>query len=84
MQAEERQRTAEALYRAANSDADTFQAALLIPEVRKRIEAALGRRLSDTELRAMIDNNRTEALYWYGYAQRLEAAHGTAEGQPGG
>src|SRR5215213_11238510 len=74
LQAGERQRTAEALYRAANSDADTFQAALLIPEIRKKIEAALGRRLSDTQLRALIDSNRTEAVYWYGYAQRLGLA----------
>ncbi len=51
----ERYRTTEALYKAANSDADTFQAALLIPEVRKKIEAALGKRLSDDQLRALID-----------------------------
>ena len=82
LQAGERQRTAEALYKAANSDADTFQAALLIPEVRKKIEAALGRRLSDTQLRALIDSNRTEAVYWYDYAQRLGVAHGAAEGRP--
>ena len=70
-QPRERYRTTEALYKAANSDADTFQAALLIPEVRKKIEAALGRRLSDAQLRALIDNNRTEAIYWYGYLRRL-------------
>jgi hypothetical protein len=65
-----RYRTTEALYKAANSDADTFEAALLIPEVRKKIEAALGRPLSDARLRAMIDNNRTEAIYRYGYLRR--------------
>ena len=75
----ERQRTAEALYKAANSDADTFQAALLIPEVRKKIEAALGRAPSDKQLRALVDSNRTEAVYWYGYAQRLGASR---MGQP--
>jgi len=84
LQAEDRQRTAEALYKAANSDAETFQAALLLPEVRKKIETALGRRLSDAQLRALIDNNRTEAVYWYGYAQSLGVAHGAANGQPGG
>ena len=67
----ERYRTIEALYKAVNSDADTFEAALLIPEVRQKIEAALGRRLSDAQLRAMIDNNRTEAIHWYGYLRRL-------------
>jgi hypothetical protein len=67
----ERYHTTEALYKAANSDADTFQAALLIPDVRKKIDAALGKRLSDEQLRALIDNNRAEAIYWYGYLQRL-------------
>lgn len=67
----ERYRTAEALYKAANSDADTFQAALLIPEVRKKIEGVLGKSLSDDQLRALIDNNRAEAIYWYGYLQGL-------------
>ncbi|MGE0257751.1 MAG: hypothetical protein AB7H71_07915 [Alphaproteobacteria bacterium] len=67
----ERYRTAEALYKAANSDSDTFQAALLIPEVRKKIEAALGKSLSDEQLRALIDHNRAEALYWYEYLRRL-------------
>jgi hypothetical protein len=82
--AREQYRTAEALYKAANSDADTFQAALLIPEVRKKIEAALGKRLSDAQLRALIENNRAEAVYWYGYAQTLHSARGTAVEQPGG
>src|SRR3954454_7833988 len=84
LQAGERQRTAEALYRAANSDADTFQAALLIPEVRKKIEAALGKRLSDAQLRALVENNRAEAVYWYGYAQNLRPARENAEEKPGG
>jgi hypothetical protein len=79
----ERYRTAEALYKAANSDADTFQAALLIPEVRKKIEAALGKRLSDTQLRALIENNRAEAVYWYGYAQKPRSARENAGEQPG-
>jgi len=83
LQAGDRYRTAEALYRAANSDADTFQAALLIPEVRKKIEAALKTRLSDAQLRALIDNNRAEAVYWYGYAQRLRPQGERAADQPG-
>jgi hypothetical protein len=84
MQERERYRTAEALYRAANSDADTFQAALLIPEVRKKIEAALGKHLSDAQLRALIENNRAEAVYWYGYAQNRRPARENAEERPDG
>jgi hypothetical protein len=84
LQAGERYRTAEALYKAANSDADTFQAALLIPEIRKKIEAALGKRLSDAQLRALIDNNRAEAVSWYGYMQRLRPVRENAGEQPGG
>jgi hypothetical protein len=80
----ERYRTAEALYKAANSDADTFEAALLIPEIRKKIEAALGTRLSDAQLRALIDNNRAEAVYWYGYARNLRPAREVAQERPGG
>jgi hypothetical protein len=76
LQPGERYRTAEALYRAANGDADTFQAALLIPEVRKKIEAALGKSLSDEQLRALIDHNRADAIYWYGYLQRRSDASG--------
>ena len=72
-------RTTEALYKAANSDADTFQAALLIPEVRKKIEAALGKRLSDEQLRALIDHNRAEAVYWYRYLQSLRSAREAGE-----
>src|SRR4051794_9905295 len=84
LQAGERYRTAEALYKAANSDADTFQAALLIPEVRKKIEAALGKHLSDAQLSALVENNRAEAVYWYGYAQNLRPARENAEEKPGG
>lgn len=78
LQADAQYRTAEALYKAANSDADTFQAALLIPDIRKKIETALGTRLSDAQLRALIDNNRAEAVSWYGFAQRLRPARGNA------
>jgi hypothetical protein len=78
----EQYRTAEALYKASNSDADTFQAALLIPEVRKKIEAALGRRLSDEQLRALIDRNRAEAVQWYGYAQHLRPVETAGEKRP--
>ena len=75
---------AEALYKAASSDADTFQAALLVPEVRKKIEAALGKKLSDAQLRALIDNNRAEAVYWYGRMTHSQPAHDTGRTTPGG
>lgn len=81
---DERQPPAEALYKAANSDADTFQAALLIPDVRKKIEAALGKPLSDAQLRALIDNNRTEAVYWYDQMRHPRPAPETAPRLPGG
>ena len=72
------------LYKAASSDADTFQAALLIPEVRKKIEAVLGRKLSDTQLRALIDNTRAEAVYWYARMTQSQPARDTARPAPGG
>ena len=80
----EGQPPAEALYKAANSDADTFQAALLIPEVRKKIEAALGKRLSDAQLRALIDNNRAEAVYWYGRMTHSQPARDITRIRPSG
>ncbi len=52
---------------------------LLIPEVRKKIEAALGKRLSDEQLRALVDHNRAEAVYWYGYLQSLRSTREPAE-----
>jgi hypothetical protein len=64
--------TAVVLFKASNSDADTFQAALLIPDIRHNIELALGQHLSDAELQALIRKTRSEAVYWYTYMQRLE------------
>jgi hypothetical protein len=64
--------TAEELYKASNSDADTFQAALLIPEIRRKIEAVLGHKLTDAALEALVGRTRAEAVYWYEYMQRLE------------
>lgn len=65
-------RTAQQLYHASNSDADTFQAALLIPNIRQKIEAALRQRLSDAELQALVSRSRADAVYWYEYMQGLE------------
>jgi len=65
-------RTAEQLYHASNSDADTFQAALLIPNIRHKIEAALRQRLGAAELQALMSRSRADAVYWYEYMQGLE------------
>jgi hypothetical protein len=66
--------TALALYKATSRDAETFTAALLVPEVRRKVEAALGQKLSDEQCRAMVRQARAEALYWYQYMQGLERA----------
>src|SRR5262249_51848447 len=65
-------RTAAELYRATSVDAQTFAAALVIPDVRRKIEAALRQSLPDDRLRAMAAQARAEALYWYAYMQGLE------------
>jgi hypothetical protein len=63
---------AEALYVATSRDAQSFEAALLIPEVRRKVEAVIGPNLSDDQLRGMAAKSRAEALYWYEYMQGLE------------
>ena len=65
-------RTAAALYKATSTDAQTFTAALLIPDVRRKVEAALQQSLSDEKLRQLADQARSESLHWYAYMQRLE------------
>jgi hypothetical protein len=73
-------RTAEELYKASNSDADTFEAALLIPEIRRKIEAALRQPLTDAQLRALVSKTRAEAVYWYTYTQGKRRAATAARG----
>lgn len=65
-------RTAEQMYIATSRDAQTFEAALLIPSVRRKVERLLGPDLSDDKLRAMADKSQSEARYWYSYMQSLE------------
>lgn len=67
-----RHRTAEEMYIATSRDAQTFEAALLIPDVRRKVERLLGPNLTDDKLRAMADKSQSEARYWYGYMQNLE------------
>lgn len=68
--------TAAALYKATSSDAQTFTAALLIPEVRHKVEEALRQSLSDERLHQLAEQAKSESLYWYGYLQRLERSAG--------
>ena len=65
-------KTAEDLYKATSRDAQTFEAALLIPDVRQKVQGVLRHALSDEELRKLADQARAEALYWYKYMQGLE------------
>jgi hypothetical protein len=62
---------AERLYVATSRDAQTFQAALLIPEVRRKIEKVLGP-LSDLKLKQLAAQSNAEAIYWYEYIQGME------------
>ena len=65
-------RTAEQMYIATSRDAQTFEAALLIPEVRRKVERWLGPGLTDDKLRAMADKSQSEARCWYSYMQSIE------------
>jgi hypothetical protein len=75
--ARELHKTAEALYKATSTDAQTFEAALLIPDIRQKIAAVLRQNLSDEKLRTLATQARAEALYWYAYMQGLERAQNT-------
>jgi hypothetical protein len=67
----QRYATARAMYVATSRDAQTFEAALLIPTVRSRVTAVIGS-LDDTKLRALAAQSKAEAMYWYQYMQNLE------------
>jgi len=73
----QRYRTAQQMYVATSRDAQTFEAALLIPEVRRRVQAVLGPDLTDDKLRALAAQSKGEAIYWYRYMQGLD--QGSAE-----
>jgi len=74
--------TAEELYKATSRDADIFANALLVTAMRRHVEGILGRTLSDQELRALTDQSRAEAVYWYKYMQGLERAYPEASREP--
>jgi hypothetical protein len=69
---EQLRRKAEELYKATSRDAETFEAALLIPEIRLKLERALNQKLSDQMLHRLADQARLEAIFWYQYMQGLE------------
>jgi hypothetical protein len=77
-QARELHATALALYKATSRDAETFTAALLLPEIRRKLEAALHQKLSDEQCRGLARQSQAEALYWYKYMQGLERAEAGA------
>ena len=68
----QRYRTAEQMYIATSRDAQTFEAALLVPEVRRKVQAVLGPDLTDEKLQALAAQSKGEAIYWYRYMQGLE------------
>jgi len=74
--------TAEELYKATSRDADIFAAALLVAAMRHHVEGVLGRGLTDQELRALADQSRAEAIYWYKYMQGLERAYPESGREP--
>jgi hypothetical protein len=63
-----------ALYKATSKDAETFTAALLLPEVRRKVEAALRQKLTNEQCRKLAQQAQAEAIYWYQYMQDLERA----------
>jgi hypothetical protein len=66
------QHKAEELYKATSRDAETFEAALLIPEIRLKLERALHQKLSDQMLHRLAGQAKLEAIFWYKYMQGLE------------
>ena len=62
-------KTAEQFYDAASADARTLERVIFISAFRQEVEHALGRRLTDDELRALADQAREEAHQWYKYLQ---------------
>lgn len=63
---------AEELYKAISRDALTFEAAMLVREIRLQLESALQRKLPDEVLRELAHQANAEAVYWYRYMQGLE------------
>jgi hypothetical protein len=76
-------KTAEDLYNATSADAQTFERAITVPEVRKEVERVFKRKLSDDQLQAMAVQAKAEADYWKLYLEGLERATETERRIPG-
>ena len=63
---------AEQLYEAASSDARILERAIFLSNFREEVERALGKRLSDGELRTLASQARAEAHRWFKYLQQPE------------
>jgi hypothetical protein len=63
---------AEQLYEAASSDARILERAIFLSNFREEVERALGKRLSDEELRTLASQARAEAHRWFKYLQEPE------------
>jgi len=63
---------AKQLYEAASSDARVLERAIFVSNFRSEVERALGRRLSDEDLRTLAEQARAEAHRWYKYMQGPE------------
>ncbi|MBV9863374.1 MAG: hypothetical protein JO267_14645 [Alphaproteobacteria bacterium] len=66
-------RMADELYRATSSDAQTFERAIELPEVRQELERVFKKPLPDETLHAMAAQARAEADYWARYLKGLGA-----------
>jgi hypothetical protein len=60
---------AKQLYEAASADARTLERAIFLSAFRREVERALGRPLTDDELRTLAEQARAEAHRWYKYIQ---------------
>jgi hypothetical protein len=76
-------KTAQDLYDATSADAQTFERAITIPDVRKKVERVFKRKLSDEQLHAMAVQAKAEADYWRRYLEGLERAAETERRIPG-
>jgi len=73
---------ADKLYKAASSDAATFQQAIGSPQLRSRLEQTLKMPLTDAKLRTMAAHARAEAAYWAAYRDGIDKQIAAAASTP--
>jgi hypothetical protein len=61
--------TAQQLYEEASAAARTLERAIYLSVYRQEVERALGKRMTDNELRGLAGEEREEAHRWYKYIQ---------------